>query len=128
MKFQPVQFRDIEELFAWLPDKEKDITLAIRDIILNVIPHAKEKLAYNVPFYYGKSRICFIWPGSVPWGTTKEGVAIGLCKGYLIEDPFELMEKGNRKEVTMKTFYSVRDIPVKELRFLLSEAARIDKS
>ena len=127
MKFQPLKFRDTEELFTWLPDKERDITLALRNLILNIIPHAREKLAYNVPFYYGKSRICFIWPGSVPWSTTKEGVMLGLCKGHLIEDPFELMEKGNRKEVTMKTFYDLQDIPGKELRFLLSEAARIDK-
>lgn len=126
-KFQPVKFRDVEDMLASLPEDELQITLFLRDLIRSCIPHATEKLSYNVPFYYGKKRICFIWPGSVPWGGIKSGVLFGFTRGYLLNDETNYLEIGNRKEVYMKTFNSLSEIDTDILRSLFFEAAALDK-
>lgn len=124
---QDVDFRNVEDLISFLPDDEAKIAVRLREIILECIPDAKEKLSYNVPFYSRYTRICYIWPGSVPWGCkTKKGVDIGFCRGNLLSDA-SYLDKGNRKQVFTKTFYSTKEIDVEVLRQLLYEAVVVDE-
>jgi hypothetical protein len=127
-KFQPVKFVDVDDMLASLPPVERTITDLLREIIFSTLPHVTERLAYNVPFYYGNSRICFIWPGSVPWGKTKEGVEFGFTKGYLLNDEWNYLERGNRKEVYIKTFLKPDQVRADILKMLLLEAAQVDLS
>jgi hypothetical protein len=125
--FQSINFLSINDFLGYLPPVELAITEALRLIILDCIPEAKERLAYNVPFYYRRSRICFIWPGSVPWGKKeKRGVELGFCRGHLLTDS-SYLDKGARKEVYVKTFYDVKEIDRDAIRQLLYEAAVIDE-
>jgi hypothetical protein len=71
------------EFWAWLPRDEREIVDVLRQIVLENLPKgAVEKFAYNVPCYYGKKRICIIWPASVPRGGIKRGVLLGFFQGY----------------------------------------------
>jgi hypothetical protein len=126
-KFQPFSFSTINDFFSFLPDEELKITESLRELVLECIPDVKEKLAYNVPFYSRYSRICFIWPGSVPWGKTiKQGVEFGFCRGHLLSDA-SYLNKGARKEVYIKTFHSLKEIDPEIMRRLLYEAVIIDE-
>ena len=92
-----------------------------------MIPGCREKLAYNVPFFYKKSRICFIWPSSVPWGNVAlQGVQFGFCKGYLLNDRAGYLDKGSRKEVSTRTFFSPDEIDTDLLKSYLYDAFLID--
>jgi hypothetical protein len=113
-------------MLAYIPAHEQKLVEQLREIIFNCIPDAKEKLAYNVPFYYRHSRICFIWPGAVPWGGTREGVQFGFCKGHLLSD-FTWLDVGTRKNVFTKTFHTTKEIDREKLSRLLYEAAWIDE-
>lgn len=127
MKFQDVDFSTVGELLDYLPPDELKITERLRELVFECIPDAKEKLSYNVPFYSRFTRICFIWPGSVPWGKVKKkGVELGFCRGNLLSDPSYLNING-RKEVYIKTFYSTKDIDVEKVRQLLYEATIVDE-
>ncbi|MBK7172877.1 MAG: DUF1801 domain-containing protein [Bacteroidales bacterium] len=126
-KFQPVKFRNIDEFLDYLPDEEREIVVFLRQIILESLPECREKLAYNVPFYYKKSRICFIWPPSVPWGNVNiKGVQLGFCNGYLLKDEDGYLEKGNRKQVYWKEYNSIIQVDPDLLREFLFEALAID--
>ena len=124
--FQPFDFRNVTDFLDYLPDQELAIVECLRDLVLECIPDCTEKLAYNVPFYYRYSRICFIWPGAVPWGTIKSGVEIGFCKGHLLPDS-SYLQAGNRKEVYIKTFQTIKEVNVPVIRQLLYEAVLIDE-
>jgi hypothetical protein len=124
--FQNINFRKVTDFLDYLPQQELAIVERLRDLVLECIPDCTEKLAYNVPFYYRHSRICFIWPGSVPWGNIKSGVEIGFCKGHLLTDS-SYLHAGNRKEVYIKTFQQVKDIDSQALRQLLYEAVLVDE-
>ena len=118
----------IEDLITDLPQNEKEIVRLLRSIILSCSPSITEKLSYNVPFFYDHSRICFIWPGSVPWGKkTKEGVELGMCRGNLLSNEQGLLKLGERKEVSIVTFYSVKEIDADAIREIISEAVILDE-
>jgi hypothetical protein len=127
-RFQSVDFHDVEEFLDYLPEKDRKIVDKLRKLVLECLPGCKEKLAYNVPYYYLNSRVCFIWPGVVQWGTPRrEGVELGFCRGHLMADERDYLEKGNRKEVYMKTFHDVKDIDAELLKQYIYEAAFVDE-
>jgi hypothetical protein len=120
---QGIQFKTIDEFLDYLPEEDLEIVLFLRKIILECIPNCKEKLAYNVPFYYRHSRICYIWPASIPWGKVEQGVAIGFCKGAsFLDETFE-----TTKFTSKVTFTSLAAIDVAFLRQQIYEAVLIDE-
>jgi hypothetical protein len=124
--FQNVSFSTIEEMLEVLPPEEKKLVEQLRAVVFACIPDATERLSYNVPFYYRHTRICFIWPGSVPWGGIREGVMLGFCKGSRLTDAGYL-EKGSRKTVFTKTFYTTKEIDREAISQLLYEAVLVDE-
>ena len=125
-KFQPIDFQDLDDLFAFLPTEELEIVKALRLLVYECIPEVKEKLSYNVPFFRVKKTICFIWSGSVPWGGTFEGVQFGFTKGHLLLNEDNYLAAGKRKYVRTITFSSIKEIDFERLRLLLYEANIVD--
>lgn len=129
-KFQDVDFRNVEEFLEYLPQHEREVTDALRELVLGCIPRCSEKLSYNVPFYSRHSSICFIWPSSIPWGKLRQdGVRLGFNKGYLLSDELGYLDRGSRKQVFCKDFRTVEEIEKDTdiLKALLFEAYEIDE-
>ncbi|RNC85322.1 MAG: DUF1801 domain-containing protein [Balneola sp.] len=125
-KFQNLNFSSLGDFLDYLPDNELEIVEELRALVYECIPDCKEKLSYNVPFFSRNRTICFIWPGSVPWGTIKEGVILGFSRGNLLSDYAGYLEKGTRKSVYTKTFLHVDEIDPQLIRDYLFEALEID--
>lgn len=126
-KFQQVDFKDVQEMLDFLPEEELKITEILRELILSCAPECREKLSYNVPFYYLNSRFCFIWPGSVPWGKQKRsGVRLGFTRGQLLSDETQLLFREHLKEIAYVDFFSARDIPFDIVKSLIYEALDLD--
>lgn len=125
---QNVSFDSVDEFLEFLPEDELKIVELLRKIIFSCIPDCTEKLSYNVPFYRRHSGICFIWPSSVTWGGVKQkGVRFGFMKGYLMQDEINFLDKGDRKQVYWKDFYTIKDIDIDLLKAYIFEAAFIDQ-
>jgi len=129
MSFQNgIKFRSLVEFWDYLPEEERIITDVLRQIVLENLPaYCKEKLTYNVPFYYGKRRICLVWPASVPWGGFKSGVMLGFCQGNILKDADNYLEHGSNKQVFYKIFQSTDEIDIKAIVSLLKEAVETDR-
>lgn len=120
---QGIQFKSTVEFLEHLPEEELEIVLFIRKIIQECMPESKEKLAYNVPFYYRHSRICYIWPASISWEKVTKGVAIGFCKSAsFLDETFETTQFTSKQ-----TFVSVKEIDVPFLKQRIHEAILIDE-
>lgn len=129
-KFQDVDFRNVEEFLEYLPQHERAVVDALRELVLGCIPRCTEKLSYNVPFYSRHSAICFIWPPAIPWGKLKQdGVRLGFNKGYLLSDELGYLDRGSRKQVFCKDFKTIAEIEKDAdiLKALLFEAYEIDE-
>lgn len=129
-KFQNVSFKTVEDFLEYLPENELKIVQQLRKIILGCMPEGKEKLAYNVPFYYQHKRVCYIWPASVPWGGIKETgkVVLGFCKGHKLMDETNVLSKEGRKEIATISYRSTKEIDTHLLRSYLYEALFIDEA
>lgn len=127
-KMQDVSFKTVEDFLAYLPEDELKIVELLRKIILSCLPDVVEKLSYNVPFYKRHSTICFIWPSAVTWsGMKQRGVRFGFTKGFLMQDEINYLDKGDRKQMYWRDFYSIKDIDIELLKAYIFEAAFIDE-
>ena len=125
---QDVNFSSVDDFLEYLPEHERAMVDVLREIVMESIPEASEKLAYNVPYYYRHSRVCFIWPASVPWGKVKlNGVQLGFCNGHLIDDGTGYLERGDRKQVLTKTFTDPSQIDIDMIRSYLFDAVGVDE-
>lgn len=128
-KFQNISFGSVGEFLDYLPENELLVVEELRNLVFECIPDVKEKLSYNVPFYSRNKRICFIWPASIPWGKVNmNGVQFGFTRGHLLSDYAKYLEKGNRKQVHSKTFFSIDEIDFELMREYLFEALEIDRN
>lgn len=113
--------------FYWnLPEDERLIFDKLKSIIENTLPHVRIKMALGVPFFYLNYRLCFIWPASVPWGGNIQGVAFGVCNGYLMDTYKHLLKFETRKQVGSLDFESWQVINEEDIRLILMEAEEID--
>ena len=102
MAFQNgIQFKSLVEFWEYLPPEESLLAEILRQIIIEKLPLThKEKLCYNVPYFYLKRRVCFIWPAAIP----------------------------TNKQVFYKIYKSVEEINATDIQRLIIEAIAIDET
>jgi hypothetical protein len=119
--------RNLVELFTILPEDERIIVDVLRQIILESLPpYCKEKISYNVPFFYGNKGICIIWPSTVPKGGIKKGVLLGFWYGSKLKDVDKFLTHGTNKQIFYKIYQTPEEINDKPIKKLLKEAIKLD--
>lgn len=127
MKRTPLKITSVVQLYDILPEQERLITDVLRQLIRAVLPAScKEKISYNVPFFYGNRGICIIWPATIPRGGIKSGVLLGFWHGNKLNDTDNYLSRGNNKQVFYKIYHSVTDIDTAAVVKLLKAAAALD--
>lgn len=125
--YSPGKITSLLQLFDRLPENERIIVDVLRQIIIEALPpNCKEKLAFNVPYFYGNRGICIIWPAAIPRGGIKHGVLLGFWQGNKLNDEDNYLTHGTNKKVFYKIFNSVEEIDENAIVKLLKEAIRID--
>ena len=124
---RPIRISSIIQLYEILPEHERLIVDVLRQIILENLPStAKEKISYNVPFFYGKKGICIVWPSAIPRGGIKKGVLLGFWYGNKLKDVDHYLIHGTNKQVFYKIYQSVEEINENAIVKLLKEAVFVD--
>ncbi len=128
MKSKPIiKIQSLVNLYELLPQNEWIITDVLRQIITENLPATcKEKISFNVPFFYGKKGICIIWPASIPRGGIKKGVLLGFWYGNKLKDIDSYLVHGTNKQIFYKIYNSVEDIDENAIVTLLKEAVQVD--
>jgi hypothetical protein len=124
-----LKIKSILQLYDAIPEEERIIVDVLRAIIQEQLPaYCKEKISYQVPFFYGHKGICIIWPSAIPRGGIKKGVLLGFWYGNKLKDADHYLTQGTNKQVYYKIYNSVEEINVKAVVKLLKEAVKLDKS
>jgi len=122
-----LKIRSAQELIEHVDPDEWLIVDLLREIILDSLPaNCKEKISYNVPYFYGNRGICIIWPASIPRGGIKEGFLLGFWRGKELRDVDQYLTKGTNKKIYYKIYKSVEEIDVTAIIKLLKEAIQLD--
>jgi len=124
-----MKIKSLLELYELLPENERLIVDILREVIKEQLPsHCKEKISYNVPFFYGNKSICLVWPSSVPRGGIKKGVMLAFWYGNRLTDADNYLIHGTNKQIFYKIYHTVDEINIKAIVKLLKEAIKLDKS
>ncbi len=124
----PNKIRSLLQLFELLPEEERIITDVLRQIILEQLPaYGKEKISYNVPFFYGNKGICIIWPSTIPRGGIKDGVLLGFWYGNRLKDVDHYLTHGSNKQIFYRIFKQADEIDEAAIVKLLKEAVLLDE-
>lgn len=127
-KFQKgLKFRHFNDFIEYLEGEELRLVESLRNLIVQHLPTVEERLAYNVPFYYGRKRIAYIWPSIIPWGGIDSGVALGFCQAHLMQPTGSLL-RGNGKHVKYLHLFNTKKLDNVLISDLLLEAYEIDRS
>lgn len=117
------------QLLELLPESERLTVEVLKQIILDHLPsNCKEKISYNVPYFYGKKGIAIIWPATIPRGGIKSGVLLGFWQGNLLKDEDNYLKHGTNKKIFYKIYQSVEEIEEAAIVKLLKEAVELDES
>lgn len=117
------------ELFEFLPREEALILDVLREITIEALKgYGKEKLSFNVPFFYGNRSICLIYPASVPRSGIKKGVLYGFWHGNRLKDKNHYLTHGTNKQIFYKIYCSTDEIDHEALVNVINEAVELDMS
>lgn len=124
-----MKISNLVHLYTILPEHEKIIVDVLRQIIRETLPdYCKEKISYNVPFFYGNKGICIIWPSTVPWGGIKRGVLFGFWYGCKLNDQDQFLSRGTNKQIFYRIYETVKEIDERPIKKLLKEAIKVDNT
>ena len=120
--------QSILHLFEILPENERIIVDVLRQIILENLPTTcKEKISFNVPYFFCRRGICIIWPSTIPRGGINEGVLLGFWYGNKLIDADNYLIHGTNKQIFYKIYKDVEEINQDAIVRLLKEAVRVDE-
>ena len=127
MRKNVIKVKSLIELYELLPSNERIITDVLRHIVIENLPATcKEKISYNVPFFYGKKGICIIWPATVAGSGIRNGVLLGFWYGNKLRDADNYLTHGTNKQIFYKIYNTPEEINSQAIIKLLKEAVRID--
>lgn len=112
---------ELDQLYLKQQEPNQSCLLALRSIILELSPAITESIKYGMPFFSYKGKMfCYFWKDK----KTMEPY-VGVMKGSLIEHP--LLEQGNRALIKIFRINPNQDIPVQELKRVLTLAMTLYK-
>ena len=124
---ESLKIKSILQLFEILPENERLIVDVLRQIILENLPaESKEKISFNVPYFYNKRGICIIWPSTIKGGGIKEGVLLGFWYGNKLKDQDNYLTHGKNKQIFYKIFKTPEEIDEVAIIKLLREAVVVN--
>jgi Domain of unknown function (DU1801) len=129
MAINSIKIRSVLQLYEAIPEHERIIVDVLRQIITSTLPaYCKEKISYNVPFFYGHKGICIVWPAGIPRGGIKKGVLLGFWYGHKLVDADNYLTHGTNKQIFYKIYNDVDEINVRAIVKLLKEAVALDNA
>ena len=127
MAIKDQKIRSILQLYDAIPEHERLIVDVLRAIVAEQLPaYCKEKISYQVPFFYGHKGICIIWPSAIPRGGINKGVLLGFWYGNKLTDADNYLTHGTNKQIFYKIYNDVEEINVKAVVKLLKKAVKLD--
>lgn len=112
----------VQDFITQQRDFQKEIMSVLRLWILDLGPHAQEKISYKIPFFYFYGPLCYLNPAP-------DGVDLSFVQGNRLSNEQKLLEEKGRKTVASIRFHSLAEVEEQEseIRQILNEAAILNQ-
>jgi hypothetical protein len=111
----------VEDYILNFEGNQKEILLFLHSLLteeFDLVP----KFQYNLPFYYRKSWICYLFP------TKKGHIELSFTRGKELSNEQGILKSRGRKMVSSIGFKNLKDILVPKIREIIHEAIILDES
>ena len=110
----------VEDFIYGFEGEQREILLYFHQFLTDL--NLRSKISYKIPFYYGKSWICYLNP-------RKDGkVELGFPRGAELSNDQGLLEARDRKMVMGVVFEDVNRIPMETVTEVIHEAIILDEN
>ena len=112
---------DIEEFASGYEENQAELLIYLHDLITS-FPNMQAKISYRIPFYYGKSWICYTNP------LKKGGVELAFVRGNEMVDEDRVLESRGRKQVRGIIYESAKHIDEQAMIPMIIQAIDLDRT
>jgi|SRR5690554_2578668 len=112
---------EVEDFIYNYEGSQREIMLYIHKQLSDEL-NLTDKIRFKIPFYYGKSWICYLSP------TKNNSIEFAFVRGNELSNAQGLLDSKGRKQVWSIELTNKSDIPIKELNEIIQEAILLDKS
>lgn len=110
----------VEEFILKQKGAHQELLAFLHPYFLQKGLHAR--MAYGLPFYYGKKWICYLKPN-------KNGtVDLSFTRANLFEDPSGLLESRDRRQIKSLVLHDLESLPYQAIEDCLAAALAVDKT
>ena len=96
----------------------RDIVMALRTLMKEYAPNAKEEISYGIPAYKGRRILAVISP-------TKKGITFAFSRGAEFEDKYGLLEGVGKVSKNVRISH-LKDVNKPALRYYIRLALKVD--
>lgn len=79
------------------------------------------KIAYSLPFYYGKKWVCYLKPNK------DESLDLSFTRANQFKDPTGLLQARERRQISSLVLWPEADVPLEAIDAILEEALKLDQ-
>jgi hypothetical protein len=112
---------EVEDFIYNYDGSQRKIMLYIHSLLLNEL-NLTDKLRFGIPFYFGKSWICYLNPGK------NNSIEFAFVRGNELSNSQGLLVSKGRKQVLSIELTKISEIPIKELKEIIHEAILLDET
>ncbi|MDX1363386.1 MAG: DUF1801 domain-containing protein [Arenibacter latericius] len=115
------EMTEVEEFIYQFEDDQRKMMLFLHNWLTKDLT-LTEKMRFNIPFYFGKSWICYLNP------TKKGKIEFAFVRGNELSNEQGLLDSKGRKQVYSIEFEKINDIPKQALNEIIQEAILLDEA
>ncbi len=97
----------------------REIVAAIRKLVKEEAPEAREEISYGIPAFRMKRIFAVISP-------TKQGITLAFSRGVEFEDRYGLLEGVGKKSKNVR-MKNMQEFNVEALQYYIEQALRLDR-
>jgi hypothetical protein len=102
-----------------VPHEFQPVVAAIRSLMKESAPRAREGMYYGLPMYTQKLTIAWISPG-------KKGITFSFMRGVGFEDKYGLL-RGSAKHARYVRMKNLGEVDKRALKYYIKQALKFDK-
>lgn len=112
---------DVEDYIYSKEGSQREVLLFLDDL-LTVTYGLESKIRYKVPFYYGKSWICYLNP------IKDDKIELAFLRGNELANSLKILNFKDRKQVAGIEFESMDSIDIITMKLVMEEAIFLDET
>ena len=112
---------EVENFIYQFEDQQREVMLYFHNLLVMDL-NLTGKIRYQIPFYYGRSWICYLNPDK------NKQVEFAFTRGNELSNQQGILDSKGRKQVFSIHFEKIADIPHQAINEMIQEAILLDET